>query len=421
MSDISANLSTGKDAYSLTANAAFDKVINVQFFHKPDATGHRDFFTIRSDYELIEKEDGTYYFVRMPLKPDIRIEYFQPASLTAISIKLHITNFRVIREGRQDVQHYNTGSGNAIGEVAVQIGYMNQFPDFSAKGSGLTKKDYYNLTDSPVGTGAIKTLRGTVLSAYATKLPPDGVTTLDIVVGSVTTFDPKGLKDPIRFGEKTPLSDYLYENITKKYLKYGAPTTAEPNEAGQYSNALADEFGVKVALSDSLADTLMDFPPELPPEKNVLSALNFFRSSVLTKIFMYPVSTGDYIMIRRDENRSIQDVAKSTQILDLVGRHATKIPAVEMLELGALANIRCPFFSFVDPFSPIQFQRVFNLSTFVGSFLASNKTIEFLPISCRISFATNSDENAMTIQCVSPFVTIPSSDSAPSAPTGGSQ
>jgi len=397
-------VSTGEFSQKQTNTYFFDKVINLQFMYRNSKDGSKRAFTIRSDYEMITKPDGSYTFVRMPIKPDIRVQYKQLSTEVAIELYVHITNFRAVAASGATNQNFTqSDSEQAISEVYIEMGYFNQMPDFTNPFSGLTKDDYNNLlTNKSKGT---KIIKGEIFAVYPTKLPPDGVTTFRMIIGTIensigSTFDEED--DNAKIADTISIKDYLYKYITQRCLKAGTPEDDIKkirDRDGIMSDGEASKYGVKVYCSKGVLEAEdLKSPPVLGKYDSVTEAFENFQKHINPNIRFLPLPTGDYLARLQDEN----DVSaiRSADFLDFLGGDAAiKIPAIDSIELGAMANITCPFFGLINPFQEISFQNFFKLSNFVGYYLPNSSVTRFYPINCEIDFSTNGKENTVRLLC----------------------
>lgn len=404
MSNQSAFVATDEFSQKQTNTYYFDKVINLQFMYKNSKDGSKRAFTIRSDYEMITKPDGSYTFVRMPIKPDIRVQYKQLSTEVAIELYVHITNFRAVAAAGATNQNFTqSDSEQAISEVYIEMGYFNQMPDFTNPYSGLTKEDYNNLlTNKSKGT---KVIKGDIIAVYPTKLPPDGVTTFRMIIGTVensigSKFDEED--DNAKIADTISIKDYLYKYVTQRCLKSGTPEEDMKKireRDGIMSDGEASKYGVKVYCSKgvlSLDD--LKSPPVLGKYDSVMEAFEKFQININPNIRFLPLPSGDFLA--RVQNENNVSAIRSADFLDILeGEQEIKVPAIYSIELGAMANITCPFFGIINPFQEISFQNFFKLSNFVSYYLPNSSVTRFYPINCEVDFSTNGSENTMRLLC----------------------
>lgn len=395
MNNSSSFIATGKQSQLQSDISFFDKVINLQFIKRNSKSGNKTAFTIRSDYEMITDNKGNYSFARMPMKPDIRVQYKQVASETAIQIYIHVTNFRTVTtEGAMNNKFSVTEGEETIEEVYIEMGYFNQMPDFTNPSNNLTKEDYLDISKTS-GRGT-KILKGKILSVYPTKLPPDGITTFMLTVASVTN----SLGSPQKLNDNMTYKKYLFESITKRVLRVGIPENVERRllESGEaMTDSEAEKYGVKILCSKGVLDLPpIEVPPYIGKYDSVLEGFELIQK-VNKNIRFFPLPSGDFMA--RLNTESVVSSIRSAEYIKFIGNEEIKIPAIESLELGATANITCPFFGIIHPFQTLSFQSYFNLASFVNYFLPNSNVSTFFPISCEIDFSTNGKENSIKMMC----------------------
>lgn len=398
MNKQSSYVSTNEYSQKITDASFFDKVINLQFFKRNSKSGERTAFTIRSDYEMITNSKGEYYFARMPIKPDIRVQYKQVAKEVAIQIYVHITNFRTVTPEGVMQNNFTVAKGEeVIEEIHIEMGYFGQMPDFTNKYNNLTKDDYFNL-DKSKGRGT-KILKGKIIAVYPTKLPPNGVTTFMLSVANVEN----SIGVPAKMPDAISYKDYFFLNFTKRALKPGVPEVDEKKILARNESMTdeeANKYGVKILCSKGvLVSDKLKSPPDIPPFDSILEGLELFQTLVDPNVRFFPLPTGDFCARFQDEpETSAIRSADYLRYLDL--QDDVQIPAIDSIELGATASITCPFFGIIYPFQKISFQSYFNLASFVNYYLPGSNVKSFLPISCEIDFSTNGKENSIKMQCV---------------------
>ena len=405
---------------TLTQDAIFDRIINVQFIRQNDET-----FTLRSDYEIVFDKAGNYVFKKCSVKPDISISYTQVNNNTAISVKLNITNFHIQSAINEPSNEKFSAGSNPIVRVIIQLGYFNQFPVFTDPRSGLTKEDYYNLLPR-TENDLFRTIDCRVLGIYPVKLPPDGVTLFDCVVGNIevafhsaqdrTDTSIAALKKGIT------LQDYLYEMITRRYPRGYVPqrslfldnTLAKTVTQGSGANEVtfdytgpmlresADKYGVKCFLSPMAAETAfkdgngreMNVIPPLPQLPSVTAAF-FHMQEIFPALRYLALPSGNYVVYHKDENAT--SIAASLREQGEV-KPVQSLPAIYTITYSGLRVITCPFTTLVTPFQELSFSSTYNLGNLISYFYAPEKGNEtFYAINCTISFATTGDANVMEI------------------------
>jgi hypothetical protein len=204
-----ASLLRGKDTFRMDGAAVFDKVINLRL----NRLDH-SYFIIRSDYEPVYGPGGSVSIKRCLQKPHIKVSYEQVPGDTVIKCNIEVTNLfmdpRV--EGQTEVSSIGEGetatydkknenksifeeNGNPVTSITLQMGYINQFPDWSnpqAHNRPSKLRRFFALdnhmfdNDPRVGT-AVELRHLLVLSTQSKGLPPDRVTLFECVVGTLHT------------------------------------------------------------------------------------------------------------------------------------------------------------------------------------------------------------------------------------------
>jgi hypothetical protein len=204
------NIKTGKatvdqDNYRNSLDL-FDRIINLKFKHKrptvdkeknypPEQVRASQYFTLRSDYELVQTGITTAMepimgFRRCVQKPDIKISGMLVAQSVGISFDIELTNFFVETaktsaafDSKNNILH---AEGNPITDIEVHVGYISQFPNFielskncktQAQWDTLCAK-FYNMDTAglvPDFTGFLthQVLKVKILESYQSGAPPD--------------------------------------------------------------------------------------------------------------------------------------------------------------------------------------------------------------------------------------------------------
>ncbi len=186
----------GVQTWDLDQYALLDKIINVKFIRRSGQS-----FVVRSDYEVALSKDGQPYFVPIKQKPAIHINYTQAAQSTAIQVFIRITNlFFNITHIDNDIF---TDAGDPIIQADIQMGYRNQFPDWTKPPLSFDTKDsqdslsktnrlrmFYEMsgfqetnTLTMLDTGLLLSVQ--ILAVYNETLPPDRVTVFQGIVGTM--------------------------------------------------------------------------------------------------------------------------------------------------------------------------------------------------------------------------------------------
>jgi hypothetical protein len=401
----------------LNRYAVFDKVINAQFIRR-DKTVDGGTFTIRSDYEIAYNIDGSYSFAKTNIKPELKIHYLQVNNNTAIQVKLFVTNLHIHSE-TDAVSTAFSSKGNPIEFVKVQLGYFNQFPNFLDETQRLTDEDYFNLAESKNSDG-YKQITCRVLAVYPSKLPPDGITVFDCVVGSFDqSFHSVQGKDDksVSFTSSTAIKDFLFETITRRFPRsYILPTDVELDTKlaktvlvdgkktyfpGPMTVKYAKNNGVLCYLSPKVSEysfkELGDgaVVPAIEQRQDVNAAFHTITNTFFKNLRTFAMPDGNYLLY--DASEILDDVAKSDDFPKSI-REVMTIPSIYSITYSGIRTITCPFMTLVNPFQLLEFSSRYNLANLVGYFYTPGEGRDtFFAINCSVTFSTTGDENEMVI------------------------
>jgi hypothetical protein len=399
----------------------FDRVINARFIRK-----NGDGFTIRSDWEVSTGRNGELVFGKCFMKPSLKVNYRRVSTGTTIECKLHVTNLHL--QSAQDAngkvaRESFAQSDNPIQFIIVQIGYFSQFPNFGDAKEALTLDDYYSLRHRS-GVKLYEEMRWRVLGIYPTKLPPDGVTTFDCVIGEIdTAFHSKQDENEVIFGEDTTFQKFFFEMITKRFPKPRLPTETivlDKSKGGKvtyfeetgerktvtYPGPMTDDsarkYGVKCYLTDIVANKSMT-PGEdrksrvvnpIPQRGNVSAALAEIQNVFPTLRFA-PLPSGDFVVFDVKDSANTVNAALFKQ--GIVSK-SDSLPAIYSITYSGLRTITCPFSTLIKPFQKIDFTSKYNTGNLTSYFYSPKKGEEsFLVIQYTVSFSTNDDDNTMEL------------------------
>ena len=400
--------------------AVFDKVINVLFIRKDQSQN----FSIRSDYEVSLNRNGEYYFHKCIQKPEIKVEYKRVATNVGISVKLHITNFHMKNspESSSKLDSFTAADGNPIERVVIQLGYFHQFPDFTSPTSVLSLDDFYKL--SPGNKQKLyEELDCQVLAVYPTKMPPDGITTFECVVGyfDLALHSRQDSSDSsMVFGNDTTIEDYLFKTITKRYagryvgdligkteIGLGGKVKLSSDDitveyTGPFTDEAARQYGVRCYVSEKLKEEgfkddsgrVPNVLPTIPQFSSVVAAFDALQSTFPALRFM-ATTTGDYIVYHKND---IPEDISNMLIRAGLNNAGQGIPAIYSITYAGLRVIQCPFTTMVKPFQKLSFTTRYNIASMIGYYYRPKEGEEwFLVINFAITFSTTGDENMMEI------------------------
>ena len=244
------------------------RVINVMFIRK-----NGDTFCIRSDYEPRFYKDGgegTVEFVPCSQKPSITVSYKQSANTVSTDIKIRVDSLYIDRE--IDGERIDSTGGNPVTWAVVQMGYIDQFPDWRKIKSGDDATRFYDLNnDSITSDQAIrngKQMLAQILTCGPESIPPDRTWLFNGVVGTLES----GLKwshtegsllkanygDP-NFPKKSEIGAVLYQWVTRRFVKSSVRHKIDASETIDRDNKTVytrDVFiyGYKTYFDSSVSD-----------------------------------------------------------------------------------------------------------------------------------------------------------------------
>lgn len=404
----------------------WDKIINIRL-HRADG---KNGITIRSDYEARAIKDSSgnskYFLCRMEQKPSIKVKYNQMTGGVATKIVVEIKNLYTYLYSADGANDYSQAN-NPFVAITIEMGYFSNFTDLSdsqGRASGMGAKDLvgkileqYNRPASSDQTW-VRSIDANILSMYQSKPAPDAVTTINCVVGDITSaFNPvpnKEAKDQ-RIKKGGTFEDLFYTLVTKRFVSraiYCSYVNKTDNNRGQdviqnpdgtktvrhFRGTLTDEdaakYGVKVYMTKSIRERRFDsglyFAPVTDNAEQMMNAIK----RQFTDIKFERTSGGDYIVY----NGKTETVADAGKAYLLYNNKPHIIPAVYNVSLGALRMVSCPFFGFIDPFSLINFNARYTTSNLVGTFYKPAPGSDtFMSLKCVITFSTCDGDNEMLL------------------------
>lgn len=214
---------TGKDETLMAG-----RVINVMFIRKSGRT-----FCIRSDYEprfYNNGGEGTVEFVPCSQKPFISVSYRQVANEVSTEVKIRVESLFIDRE--LDGESIDSASQDPVVWAVLQMGYIDQFPDWRKIKSGDDAERFYDLNNNSLtseqGTASGKQLLVQILNCGPESLPPERTWLFNGVVGTMENGlkwnPPEGalLKanygDP-NFPKMSEIGAVLYQWVTRRFVK----------------------------------------------------------------------------------------------------------------------------------------------------------------------------------------------------------
>lgn len=465
MSNENAEFISDEGKVNLQAGDLFDRIINLKFTCLNLATNIKDEFVLRSDYELVypdckfdddrtgEDFNGRYIIRRCTQKPSIKVQCKMVTSNVGTSIGVTISNFFLLTKDGKHLRSFNA-SEYRITSLEIVMGYWGQLKNSLDPESPTALEDYFDVkavngADKISMTGE----KGNSIVVTTEKLPPDSALHIKGYVADIysSPVEISGIDTPEKaFGKPVATSDMelkkvFYENITRRYINEHtligtekssfrlkrmkavshikvADIEIEPDkETGQMSDSDAENYGVKVYLSDGAQNVKIS--QMYDGKGNAVNRQVYFEAGwtigmTITRIMSYLDKTldytftnqGDVIIYTPDEMQDIEKITKALEKQKMYDRtvlgnkklYNGRIPAVYNINVDAVATIVCPFFTFIEPFQYVEFASRYALTSLVSYYASYNATIyRFMVISANISFATVDDVNEVHITAVS--------------------
>jgi hypothetical protein len=140
------------------------------------------------------------------------------------------------------------------------------------------------------------------------------------------------------------------------------------------------------------------------PRNTIASQINAFQDAYgCLRYFVMP--DGGYYFYHEDEQK--EDLFMNTRIQGLLAannggvRRAYVLPAVYDIAYGGTRTIRCPFFHLIAPMTVLFFSARYYTGSLVGFYYRpEKKDAKYLVLQASIEFATDGEENTMTLMCV---------------------
>lgn len=466
-----------KDKVSISANDMFDRVINLKLYVEDKDGTVKDTYVIRSDYELFYPklmknvaDNNIKSFIsnkkciirKCQYKPSIKVQYKRVSLTSAVSVDIFISNFFMLDKDGNLINGFNNETYK-LTRVDFAMGYFGQFKAlFSNKTPALASQLFTvgfaddnalkTYPDSNIGHGITVMTMSNVEYTQLDKLPPDMTLHIHGFVGNTLApqLNYSGDNSPDEYnrimasqatipkvfkGKRTTyLEEVYFQEITRHWIKKGAPTKIENREikatrektTNTMSESVAEKWGVKVYLSKGAKEYSKELEsqfkkdakgkvvkPEIKiPEKETAEGqLNAISNALGLQNFSHILmdSFGDYVVFKVEELNDIQEMLKGTTFSSMYEKTTLKkawnncIPAVYNITNDALCTITCPFFCFINPFEKIYFNSRYALGGLVSYYanLTNANQSEFYVLWQDVSFATVEDINECAIVCTS--------------------
>ena len=445
----------------LQAGDLFDRVINLKFNCK-DKSGKIESFVLRSDYEIVytnadftsdrisDMTKGNWIIRKCTYKPSIKVQCKMVTANVGTSLGVTISNFFMLTKDGKHLRSFNA-EDYTITSVEIVMGYWGQLKDSLNPDSEDAMDKYFEIEAI---NGADKITITEPIVVTTEKLPPDSALHLKGYVGSiysspvaVTKVDtPKtALEKPVA-KSGTEFETILYENITRRYINNIAVVKArneDPEKALRSSVAVSDideaDIGVKLDSENKLSDSdakkigikvylseeakkvgikKIKNSKDEETDRKVYFEMGWTVGQTVARIMSYMDKEleytfsleGDILIYTPSEMQDPEGISKAfasqnlykNTVLANAKLYNGRLPAVNNINIDAVATIVCPFFTFIQPFQYVEFASRYALTSVVTYFASYKPTIyRFLVINATISFATVDDVNEVHITAVS--------------------
>lgn len=439
-----------KDKYKpdLNNNDFFDRIINVKL-----VTSKGNEYVIRSDFEVVypSKAVGAvlsgkgfgglqnrYSIQKCQYKPAIKVTYNQLSRSCVVGLDIYITNFYAFGNNGKTLMQFTSKEERLI-SVEVAMGYWGQFKNLKPE-SLAEWKDFSKFNGK--GRYGLQTIKSNVEYAKVDSLTPDAVFHIHGYCGSTdipltsTVTDTASLLDSekaltYQTSPSATLKAFLEKTLSVRYLK-NPLTDADAekvvdSKTGLLKKSAVDEYGVKFYVSDGAEEKFSSIAQPLKsvdgkdyyPVLNV-SVSNCVQNALRNTLFeldpyflFQPVVDGNtgntaYMVFVKEEIYNLPELRKQftgeSELPDnkIDSYYENILPAVyNITNDGTICNISCPFFTFIQPFSPVIFNSRYALSKLINYYAsAENKgDITYNVINVNISFSTCDKVNEMIMLC----------------------
>jgi hypothetical protein len=472
---VETRLLSGQETIRLDGNALFDRVINLKFKRKLSGD-----FIIRSDYEPVYGRDGSVSFKRCLQKPQIKVSYEQVPGDTVIACDIEVANLYLdprlegvpqessMAEGERafisDEKTLLEENGNPVREITLQMGYINQFPDWSKSGmadSDEKLKRYFALdnhvfvNDPRAGTAV--ELRLSVLTTQSKGLPPDKVTLFQCVTGSLypgLTWEHQDADLLAGYGDidfpsqdMTPLEKTFFMLVTRRFLSpalrwrkeesallitepfvnslgetmfdqasASSPATVSLAPDGCLTTEDAQLLGVQCLVSQELRKAIGNETDTYLG--SLMTEATASRAEMAPLVEQQRLIMGQLTQIQRayprirwyalnngdfffyDERESAQTLFEDIEIQLRQRRQIVTLSAIYDMTIDGLRVVRAPFHGFINPLTTLRINARYSLGTLVGFYHPKQVHRWLMVVTQKVEFSTTGDENTMTLSCV---------------------
>lgn len=440
-----------KDKYKpdLNNNDFFDRIINVKL-----VTSKGNEYVIRSDYEIVypaksvgavlsgkgfDRLQNKCVIQKCQFKPAIKVAYNQLSRSCIVGLDIYITNFYAFGNNGKTLMQF-TSKDERLVSVEVAMGYWGQFK--SLKPESIAEwKDFSKFNGK--GRYGLQTIKSNVEYAKIDSLTPDAVFHIHGYCGSTdlpltsTVTDTTSLLQSekaltYQTSSSSTLKDFLTKTLSCRYLKN--PLTDADMEkvidssTGLLKKTAVEDYGVKFYVSDGAEAKFTDIAQPLigADGKKVnqvfnVSVSNCVQNALRNTLFeldpyflFQPIIdglTGDtaYMVFVKEEVNDLPTLReKFTGVSALPDNkidsyYENILPAVySITHDGTICNISCPFFTFIQPFSPVVFNSRYALSKLINYYASAESSgdIVYNVINVNISFSTCDSANEMLMLCI---------------------
>lgn len=449
MKDMQTGFLQDKYKTDLNNNDFFDRIINVKL-----VTSKGNEYVIRSDYEIVypSKEvsnvlsgkgfsslSNKCYIQKCQFKPSIKVTYNQVSNDCVIGMDIYITNFYVFGQNGKVLMQFSSKDERLI-SVEVAMGYWGQFKNLKPE-SIAEWADFSKFNGK--GRYGLQTIKCIVEYSKVDKLTPDAVFHIHGYCG--TTDEPltatiadttSALKSENALIYKTSSNSTLLDCLTKtlsvRYLKN--PLTdvdmlsVVDKRTGLLLSTKVDDYGVKFYTSEGAEEKFSKACEPLVSADNKkvyrvinINAGNCIQNALRNTLFeidpyflFLPIvdgNTGDtgYMIFTREEIGDLVELRKKFKGASELPENKEEtyydnvLPAVyNITNDGAMCSISCPFFTFIQPFSPVIFNSRYALTKLVSYYVGDTEKgdITYTVINANISFSTCDSVNEMLLLCI---------------------